>query len=105
MPLNAKDFGAVGNDSADDTTALDNAVAAAIVQKRALYIPAGTYRRTTPLDLRSRGLRVYGHTRETTIIKQVTENTAVIQLGRQQQQLAPLRRFRILLALDVSSVT
>lgn len=93
--MNAKlDFGAVGNDSADDTLALDNAVAASITQGRPLWIPAGTYRRTTPLDLRSHGLHAHGAGTynsaaygTSTIIKQMTDNTPVVRLGRSHQHI------------------
>lgn len=42
--LVATDFGATGNGTADDTTALKTAVAAAAAQGKKLYLPPGTYR-------------------------------------------------------------
>ncbi len=42
--LVATDFGTTGNGTEDDTTALKNAVAAAVAQKKNLYLPPGTYR-------------------------------------------------------------
>jgi hypothetical protein len=42
--ISAAAYGAVGDDSTDNTTALTNALAAAKAAARPLYIPAGTYR-------------------------------------------------------------
>lgn len=49
--LSAKDFGAVGDGSTDDAAALDAAWAAAKAQGRPLYIPAGSFRRSTDWDI------------------------------------------------------
>lgn len=53
--ISAKDFGAVGNGVADDTAALNAFFAAVIAAKGNGYIPAGTYRFTTPLNIASAG--------------------------------------------------
>lgn len=54
-PANSLDakagYGAVGNDSNDDTTALQNCINAAQSQGKIAYIPAGTYRITAPLSI------------------------------------------------------
>ncbi|MES2935614.1 MAG: glycosyl hydrolase family 28-related protein [Pseudomonadota bacterium] len=42
--LNVKDFGAIGNGIADDTDAINRALAAVATQKKSLYIPPGIYR-------------------------------------------------------------
>lgn len=61
-PINCKDYGAVGNGVADDTTALQNACAACLAQNKALYVPAGTYKLTgkiqVPLGLVGAGSNV-----------------------------------------------
>lgn len=45
MVANVKDYGAVGDGSTDDTTAIQNAITAA----SAIYFPAGTYKTSSPL--------------------------------------------------------
>ncbi len=47
--VNAKDFGAVGNNVADDTAALQAALNAA--QGNTLFIPAGSYKVTSALTV------------------------------------------------------
>lgn len=53
--ISAKDFGAVGNGVADDTAAINAFFAAVIAAKGNGYIPAGTYRFTSPLNIASAG--------------------------------------------------
>lgn len=52
MALNARDFGARGDNSTDDTDALQAAVDAAQQQGRALAVPAGYYRVSHPIFIR-----------------------------------------------------
>jgi len=47
--VSVKDFGAVGNDTTNDTTALLNAIAHCSSTGAALFFPAGTYKFSTPL--------------------------------------------------------
>src|ERR1700743_2732818 len=42
-PLNVRDFGAKGDGAADDTRAINSALAAAHAEGARLYFPAGTY--------------------------------------------------------------
>lgn len=96
--LDAKrDFGALGNDTADDTAALDAAVAQAHSSSLPLWVPAGVYRRTTPWDLRSHGLVVRGAgtywsgsgaADAGTVVKQMTANTPVMRVGRDRQHIS-----------------
>lgn len=51
--LSAKDFGALGNGVANDTTALQDALDAAALAGSELYIPAGTYMLAAPLVVSS----------------------------------------------------
>ncbi len=52
-------FGAVGDGAADDTTAIQNAVNAAIAAKGLLYFPSGTYKTTATITLNG-GVYVLG---------------------------------------------
>ncbi|RYF28873.1 MAG: hypothetical protein EOO17_03725 [Chloroflexi bacterium] len=45
--VNAKDYGATGDGSTDDTTAMANAYSAARAAGKPLYIPAGFYKMTS----------------------------------------------------------
>ena len=66
--INAKlDYGCVGNDVADDTTCLTNAVAAAKASGKVLKIPAGTYKTTAKIAVPG-PVVVRGAGRENTII-------------------------------------
>lgn len=85
------DYGATGNGSTDDTNALQNAIGAASAANRALFIPAGTYKITAPLDMRANGLRVFGQSREQTIIRQHTANTPVLRVGHRFQHISDLQ--------------
>ena len=64
--VSVKDFGAVGDDVANDTAAIQAAINAAYAANKALYIPGGKYRFTAltfaPTDSVStgQGLRIYG---------------------------------------------
>ena len=49
--LSVKDFGAVGDGTTDDTTAMTNAITAALAQKKALYLPGGTYKITSRITV------------------------------------------------------
>lgn len=47
--INVKDFGAIGDGVADDTSALQSAINSAITNKRSIYLPAGKYKITDTL--------------------------------------------------------
>lgn len=53
LTINAKDYGAVGDGTADDTAALNAAAKAALAAgpNAVLYLPAGTYRITGPVSV------------------------------------------------------
>lgn len=65
--VSVKDFGAVGDDKADDTAAIQ----AALDASRDVFVPAGTYRITAPLEISS-FTRLYG-TGESSRIKTVLD--------------------------------
>jgi hypothetical protein len=62
-----KDFGAKGNGSTDDTSAMQTAITAAISGGFALYMPAGTYKITSALTV-SGSLTIIGEGRDKSII-------------------------------------
>lgn len=49
--LSVKDFGAVGDGTTDDLAAFNSAIAAGIAQKKAIILPAGTYRLSATLNV------------------------------------------------------
>lgn len=50
VPINLKDFGAVGDYTTDDTTALENALVECVDKGTSLYVPRGVYRLTRSID-------------------------------------------------------
>lgn len=74
------DFGATGNGTTDDTSALQAALDAGKSQTRPVYIPSGVYKITSTLVEYWTGMVIYGDGQGTnsgtqgTIIKQVTAN-------------------------------
>lgn len=55
--VSVKDFGAVGNGVADDTNAFKNALAAS----NSVYVPDGTYKITSTIDIDKSNVTVYGN--------------------------------------------
>lgn len=66
--LSVKDYGAVGNNTADDRAAIQAAINAAATSGAAVYLPAGTYRTTAELTNAS-GVDLIGAGRARTTIK------------------------------------
>jgi hypothetical protein len=62
--VSVKDFGAVGDGTTDDTTAINNALAA----HKCVYFPKATYKITGTLSITLDGARVYGDGTNGTII-------------------------------------
>jgi hypothetical protein len=85
--IDVRDYGALGDGVADDTSALGGALAAAQAANRPLYVPKGTYNRTTPWDLRGDGLVVRTDGMRSTVIRQTTNNVAGIKVGGYSQQI------------------
>lgn len=56
----ATDYGAVGNGTTDDTTALQAAITAAITAKVPLFLPAGTYKITSGLVANTTNFCMFG---------------------------------------------
>lgn len=66
------DFGAVGNDSTNDTTAIQAAIDAAPTDGGVVYFPAGIYKITSKLTLK-RGITLRGSGRLSSVIKQYSD--------------------------------
>lgn len=70
--FNVKDYGAVGDNSTNDTTAIDAAIAAAKTAKGAVYFPAGIYKTSTISITNAAGLTLYGDGIGVSVIKTIT---------------------------------
>ena len=85
--INVKKYGAVGDDTADDTTAFTNAISALPSEGGTLFVPAGIYKITQPIDFGTKiitligvGSGVQGSGTGVSIIKNYG-NTDAIKIG------------------------
>ena len=78
--VNVKDFEAVGNGSADDTIAINAALAYAGGVNKACYLPAGTYKVTGKITIPA-NVSVFGDGMEETIIDGSTITTGLYPEG------------------------
>jgi len=77
-PVSVKWFGALGNDAADDTAAIQAAlsfVASSITGVRSIWFPYGTYLITSQLDITSSSTEIYGDSSKASTIK-IKDNSA-----------------------------
>jgi hypothetical protein len=72
--VNVKDFGAVGDSIADDTTAIQAAITATTTGK-ALFFPSGTYTFSTQLVFTTNQIAIIGESSATTFLKYTGANT------------------------------
>jgi len=66
--LNIKDYGAIGDGSTDDTTAIQNAINALSSNGGVIYFPAGTYKVTSTVMISISGVTLRGNSRWNTFI-------------------------------------
>lgn len=79
---NVKDYGAAGNDSTDDTTAIGNAFDAAITNNGTVYFPQGVYKITSAISKTVTGrLCVIGAGRGSSVIRQYGSNADGLSLS------------------------
>ena len=76
---NVLDFGAVGDNSNDDTTAIQAAINAAGLVNGAVYFPVGTYKITAGLVI-GNTVRLFGETTEGSIISNTTNDVVAITI-------------------------
>jgi hypothetical protein len=82
--INAADYGAIGDDTADDTAALQAAFDALVSSSNpGLIIPRGTFKITSPLTIPAavNTRAIIGAGRDHTTIRQHTPNVAVVKTG------------------------
>jgi hypothetical protein len=81
--INVKDYGAIGDNVADDTKAIQEALNALAVEGNAvLYFPPGTYKITTPLVIPlMQGKEIRGATALQSTVQQHANNVPVIQFS------------------------
>lgn len=76
LEINAKNYGALGNGIADDTSAIINAINAA-GERGSVFLPAGTYKISAQLPVYSK-FTLRGAGSGSTVINQVTAGTPII---------------------------
>jgi len=78
--FNVRDYGALGDDSNDDTAEIQAAVDAAEANGGGtVFIPKGTYKITSEILNNSNGVRIVGESRSGTIIKAYTNTQSVFR--------------------------
>ena len=76
-PVNVLDYGAVGDGVADDTAALNAALAVAVANNKCLYLPAGTYLATANIVVPTPA----GNTSGFTILGEGKHNGSIIKFS------------------------
>lgn len=76
-PIDAKNYGVVGDGTTDDTAALQSAINLAISVGRDLFIPSGTYKITSTLVVDSTSIRIFGEGKDNTTIDSFATGSAI----------------------------
>lgn len=81
--VNLRQFGAVGNDDVDDSAALFKTITYAVEHAKSVFIPAGIYAiyqdtvfQTASLGVTYEGLCFFGESKNSSVLKLMTEGTA-----------------------------
>lgn len=78
--INVKGFGAKGDGVTDDTQAIKDALAAAVVAKAPVYFPPGTYIISSSLTISHWNTVIRGAGKDQTILKMTTDQDAIVLL-------------------------
>lgn len=117
--VSIKDYGAVGDDSTDDSAAIQAAVDAAIAAGKGLYVPAGVYRCGSMITISSSawisavaslgefaaGLWIRGDGSGSTIIKSDVDGASEHYLFTIEPDNAPFTTFKALLGVVIEGLT
>ncbi len=102
--IDVRAYGAVGNDSTDDTAAIQAAITAA--GGGTVLIPAGTYKITSSLTGGTNGIRILGVGREKTIIKNYgTDHAFTTSAGIRGYTIQDLQILGVAGSLDCINIT
>lgn len=86
-----QDYGAVGDDSTDDTTAFTNALAASASSGKPIYVPPGTYKLTGTIGYTNATIiHMYGAGPDKSVLKMYTDNTPILNVGYGRSRVADL---------------
>lgn len=88
QPINVKDYGATGDGTTNDTTAVQNALNAAAAAVRSLHFPAGTYKVANLTYTSTSGaINITGDGSGASILKNTIDTNPVISFGPSVSQI------------------
>ena len=80
--ISVKDFGATGNGTTDDTAAIQSAINACGNNGGSIYLPAGTYKITSSININNQnGVRLFGDGYKSTIVLDSTTSDGIVVSG------------------------
>lgn len=77
--INVKQFGAKGDNIADDTVAIQQAVAS--VSEGVVYFPAGKYLLSSAIGISSAGVTLVGDSRYSTVLRQTSPSSGIVDVS------------------------